>query len=82
MRDYLLAVLILIPAGWALRAPWIGVLAWTVLSIMNPHRYSWVLYNLPVAALVAGTTMLGVLANRKDTHFPLTAETVVLMLLM
>ena len=82
MRDYLLAVLILIPAGWALRAPWIGVLAWTVLSIMNPHRYSWVLYNLPVAALVAGTTMLGVLANRKDTHFPLTSETVVLMLLM
>lgn len=82
MRDYLLALLILIPAVWALRAPWIGVLAWTVISIMNPHTYSWVLRSMPVAALVACTTLIGVLANRQARQFPLTGETVVLMLLM
>jgi len=82
MRDLLLALLILIATVWALRVPWIGVLAWTVLSIMNPHRYSWVLYNMPVAAMVAGATLIGVLANREDRQFPLTGETVVLMLLM
>ena len=82
MRDFLLALLILIPAVWALRAPWIGVLAWTVISIMNPHTYSWVLRSMPVAALVACTTLIGVLANRQARQFPLTGETVVLMLLM
>lgn len=81
MRDYLLALLIFIPTIWALRAPWIGVLAWTVLSIMNPHRLSWVLYSMPVAATVAGATVLGLLFNRKDWKFTFTAPTVVFMLL-
>ena len=82
MRDYLLAVLILIPTVWAIRAPWIGVLAWTVLSIMNPHRLSWVLYSMPVAATVAGATVLGLVLNRKQWKFTCTAPTLVFMLLM
>lgn len=82
MRDYLLALLVVIAAVWALRAPWIGVLAWTVLSIMNPHRLSWVLYSMPVAATVAGATVLGLLFNRKDWKFTFTAPTVVFMLLI
>ena len=81
MRDYLLAVLIFIPTVWALRAPWIGVLAWTVISIMNPHRLSWVLYSMPVAAIVAGATVLGLVLNRKDWKFSFTAPTVVFILL-
>ncbi len=81
MRDYLLAVLIFIPTVWAIRTPWIGVLAWTVLSIMNPHRLSWVLYDMPVAAIVAGATVLGLVLNRKDWKFSFNAPTVVLMLL-
>lgn len=81
MRDLLLALLILIPTVWALRAPWIGVLAWTVISIMNPHRLSWVLYNMPVAAIVAGATVLGLVLNRKDWKFTFTAPTVVFILL-
>ena len=81
MRDYLLAVLIFIPTVWAIRAPWIGVLAWTVLSIMNPHRLSWILYSMPVAATVAGATMLGILLNRKDWRLPVTLPTVVFIML-
>jgi putative inorganic carbon (hco3(-)) transporter len=81
MRDILLAILIVIPTVWALRAPWIGVLAWTVLSIMNPHRLSYVLYSLPVAAAVAGATLVGIGANTKQWRLRLSAPLLLLILL-
>jgi probable O-glycosylation ligase (exosortase A-associated) len=49
----------------AIRRPWIGVLVWTWLSIMNPHRYSWgIAYDAPLAALAAASTLTGLLMTR------------------
>mgnify|MGYP003704339151 CR=1 FL=1 len=54
MRDLILLVVI----GWcfiqAFRRPWIGVMCWTWLSIMNPHQLSWSLRGQPFAALIGG----------------------------
>lgn len=82
MRDLALAPIILGIAAYGLLHPWIGILGWTWISIMNPHAYAWRLNSLPVAALVAGATLLGVLLTRDRREFFVTRETVVLMIFM
>ncbi len=61
MRDLLLGVLLIWASLKAVRSPWIGIMAWTIVSIMNPHKYTWQLDSMPVAALIACATLLGVL---------------------
>jgi len=82
MRDLVLGPIILGIAAYGVMHPWIGVLGWTWISIMNPHSYAWRLDTLPVAALMAGSVMLGVLITRDKRQLVLTRETVVLMLFM
>ena len=40
LRDLLVLTIVLAGALVAIRRPWIGVMLWTWLSIMNPHRYT------------------------------------------
>ncbi len=70
MRDLLVLAIVIPAAIMALRRPWVGVLLWTWLSIMNPHRYSWgIAYEAPLAAITAGCTVLGLLMT-KDKQSP------------
>ena len=82
MRNVLLGPIIVGLAAYGLLHPWVGVMGWTWLSIMNPHAYSWYLNSMPVAAAVAGATLLGVLLTRDRRQFFVTRETTVLMLFM
>jgi probable O-glycosylation ligase (exosortase A-associated) len=69
MRDLLIVAIVGIAAVLAVRRPWIGVLLWTWLSIMNPHRYAWGFsYSAPLAAIAVGATMVGLLltSDRKS----------------
>ena len=62
MRDIVLVSIVLVAALAALRRPWIGVMLWTWLSIMNPHRYTYgFAYSAPLAAIAAGATLIGLL---------------------
>lgn len=66
MRDIILVSIVLAAALAALRRPWIGVMLWTWLSIMNPHRYTYgFAHNAPLAAIAAGATLLGLLTARE-----------------
>ena len=77
MRDLLIVIIVLVAAVAALRRPWIGVLCWTWLSIMNPHRYTWgFAYDAPLAAIAAGSTLLGLLFTR-DRESPFKGSPVV-----
>ncbi len=70
IRDIVIAVIVLVAGLYALRRAWTGVLLWTWLSTMNPHRYAWgVLSTAPVAAFAAGVTLLG-LAFTKERRSP------------
>jgi probable O-glycosylation ligase (exosortase A-associated) len=70
MRDLLIVSIVALCALVALRRPWIGVMCWTWLSIMNPHRYTYgIAYDAPLAALAAVSTMGGFLAT-KDRSTP------------
>jgi putative inorganic carbon (HCO3(-)) transporter len=82
MRDMVLGPIILALAGYGLLHPWLGILGWTWLSIMNPHAYSWRLTSMPVAALMAIAVLLGVLFTRDRRQFFATRETTVLMMFM
>jgi putative inorganic carbon (hco3(-)) transporter len=71
MRDILIATLVLLGSVAALRRPWIGIMVWTWLSIMNPHRFSygWS-YNAPLAAVVACATLTGLLiSGQRESPF-------------
>ncbi|MFG6466422.1 putative O-glycosylation ligase, exosortase A system-associated [Roseateles sp. BYS87W] len=82
MRDLILLVII----GWcflqAFRRPWIGIMCWTWLSIMNPHQLSWTLRDQPFAAAIAGSTLLGLMLTKDRRDFSLNRENITLMLLM
>ena len=82
MRDLLLAVLILCCVIRAVTHPWIGVLGWTVLSIMNLHQYTWALASMPVAAAMAIATMVGLLVSRDRPNFQMSGEVAALLLFM
>jgi len=82
VRDLVLGAVLLWFVFNGLRHPWIGALGWTWVSIMNPHAYSWRLADMPVAAAMAGSTLLGVLLTSDKRHFLVTRETVMLMLFM
>ena len=76
MRDFLVIAIVMAGCLAALRRPWIGIMLWTWLSIMNPHRYTWGLaYSAPLAAIAAASVVLGLLMT-KDRESPFKANPV------
>lgn len=66
MRDLIIVAIVAVGALAALRRPWIGVMLWTWLSIMNPHRMSWgFAYSAPLAAVAAVATLVGFVFTRE-----------------
>jgi putative inorganic carbon (HCO3(-)) transporter len=82
MRDVITITLIALCAIAALVHPWIGVLGWTVISVMNPHKYAWVASTLPVAAAVAIATLLGLIFTRDRVRLVIAPSTLVLVAFM
>jgi probable O-glycosylation ligase (exosortase A-associated) len=79
MRDALLLVIVLGLLPFILwRPPW-GILTWSWLGYMNPHRLAWgVAYNFPFSQLVALCTLIGLVFYTDRRRIPLTALTGVL----
>lgn len=83
MRDIVIISVVCGLGFMALTRPWIGVMLWTWLSIMNPHRYTWgFAFSAPVAAIAAGTTLIGLIYTRDRSSPFKGAATVLLVMLM
>jgi probable O-glycosylation ligase (exosortase A-associated) len=81
MRDLLVTAVIFGTLPFILWRPYIGVLVWTWLAFMNPHRLTWgFAYDMPFALIVALTTLFAVLASREEKKIPWTRESVVLLI--
>jgi probable O-glycosylation ligase (exosortase A-associated) len=66
----------------ALRHAWIGILGWTWVSIMNPHRLTYgFMFDFPVAAVIGGAALLGILFA-KDKKNPFIGTPVTWMTLL
>ena len=71
MRDILLLGIVLGALPFVLRHTWIGVLLWTWISVMNPHKLAWgFAYNAPWAAIAAGVTILSLFITRDKLSMP------------
>ncbi|OHC80868.1 MAG: putative O-glycosylation ligase, exosortase A system-associated, partial [Rhodoferax sp. RIFCSPLOWO2_12_FULL_60_11] len=71
MRDLLMLGIVLGALPFALRHTWIGILLWTWISIMNPHKLAWdFAQNAPWAAVVAGVTILSLFTTRDKLNMP------------
>ncbi|CAN5730383.1 putative O-glycosylation ligase, exosortase A system-associated [soil metagenome] len=78
MRDILILTIVMAAAIGALRHPWIGVILWTWLSIMNPHRYTYgIAYGAPVAQIALLSTVLGMFFSKDKLSSPFKGAPVV-----
>lgn len=83
LRDLLIFGVVFAALPFALRRPWIGVLLWVWLSVMNPHRLTWgVAYDFPFAKVIAAVTLVGLVFSREPIRFKGGAPAVVLLLLV
>jgi len=82
VRDVVLAPLLLALVGYALVHPWIGIMGWTWISIMNPHALSWRLQSMPVAAAMAIATFVGIVITKDRRQFYVTPPVLALMAFM
>lgn len=81
MRDIAvtLAVFGLLPVIW--KRPWTGILVWSWLGFMNPHRMAWGFSTtMPFAMIVALTTLLAVMRSKEPKKIPWERESVVLLI--
>lgn len=78
MRDIALFIIVFGLLPYILRHAYIGVLAWSWLSYMNPHRLTWgFAYDFPFAQLVALTLFVSLLMNREKKRMPVNSIVVV-----
>lgn len=82
MRDLLIIGIIGWLAAGGLAHPWVGIMGWTWISLMNPHRLSWRLGEQPVALVFALATFVGLLFTKDRRHFFVCRESAVLMAFM
>lgn len=80
MRDILVVSIVLLGALIALRRPWIGVMLWTWISIMNPHRYCWSFaVDAPLGMMAALSTLIGFLFAKDERDSPFKGAPAVLL---
>jgi putative inorganic carbon (hco3(-)) transporter len=71
MRDILVLGVFMGVLPFALRHTWIGVLLWTWVSVMNPHKLAFgFAHDAPFAAVAAGATLLSIFFSRDKLSMP------------
>ena len=80
MRDLLMFAVIFGSIPFIFMRPALGVLIFTWLSLMNPHRLSYgAAFDFPFAALIAMVTLAAVVLSKQPKQFPRTPVTIVLL---
>jgi probable O-glycosylation ligase (exosortase A-associated) len=80
IRDLLIMVTVLTLVPFCLFRPWVGLLVWSWVSYMNPHRLAWgFAHDFPFAMLVAGAVLSGFLFASDRKAFLWTRESVLLL---
>ena len=82
MRSTVVLLIVFLGSAWALAHPYVGVLLWTWVSNMNPHRLTWGVENFPVAAVIAIATLIGIFITKDKKQFFITGPSAALILFM
>jgi putative inorganic carbon (hco3(-)) transporter len=71
MRDIIITTMVFATLPYIFRYPWYGVLAWSWLSYMNPHRLAWgFAYDMPFAQIVAIVLLISLLISPEKKNLP------------
>ena len=82
MRDLLVLAIIIAGVPISVMRPFIGILYWSWVSYMNPHRLTWgIAYNFPAAQAIGAGTLIGFLFTKDRSRLPMERETILLLLL-
>ncbi|HEV2608910.1 MAG TPA: putative O-glycosylation ligase, exosortase A system-associated [Noviherbaspirillum sp.] len=80
MRDLAVTLIVFGSLPFILKRPYIGILMWVWISVMNPHRESWgFATTFPFAAIIAATTLLSLVLTKDRKGLPITPITLVLI---
>ena len=83
LKSLLIAVVVFSSLPITLFRVHIGVLTWSWLGYMNPHRLTYgFAYSFPWSQLVALATLIGLLFSKEPKRFPLNAVSIVWILLL
>lgn len=81
MRDIFVTVIIFGILPFVFKRPWVGVLLWTWLAYMNPHRQAWgFAYSFPFSLIVGLTTIGAFMLSSSKKEVLWTRETVLLLI--
>lgn len=82
MRDLILAAIVFGSIPFILRSPFIGLLMWVWLGIMNPHRLAYgFAHDMPFAQAIAITTLVSMLVHAGKLYkFPNDRVAIVLVI--
>ena len=81
MRDILVVALVFGSIPFILYRPWIGILVWSWLGYMNPHRLTWnFAFDFPFAQIIGVITLVAIVFSKEKKRFPISALTVVWIL--
>lgn len=78
MRDLIITLIVLVGCLYALKRPYVGILLWSWLSYMNPHRLAYgFAYSMPFAQITA-LVLIGSMTFSKDTRkLPINGLTII-----
>jgi len=81
MRDLFLTGVIFSLIPFIFKRPWVGVLLWSWLGYMNPHRLTWgFAYDFPFAMIVGLVTIVSFMASKEKKEMIWTREIVILLI--
>ena len=81
MRDILVTLVIFGLVPFILTRPWLGILVWSWIGYMNPHRLTWgFAYSFPFASVIGAATLFAWLISKEPKKIPWTPVTIVLLL--
>lgn len=83
MRDVVMFAIVFCGLPFVLRWPYIGVLYWVWIGLMNPHRLAWgPAFDFPFAMLVAATTFVGMALSREEKRWKAGPEMYLMIILL
>lgn len=81
MRDLLVTAIVFGALPFIFKRPWIGILLWSWLGYMNPHRQTWgFAYDFPFAMITALVTITAFVFWREKKEMIWTRETILLLI--
>jgi len=79
MRDIILALIIFGTIPFILMRPYVGLLVWSWIGYMNPHRLCYgFAYNFPWVQLIAVITIVSILTSKESKRIPISIITVLM----